>query len=133
MAQDCGLAQACWSAGRGSAAQAGANPSSTELLSGPVNKACMGRSEVASSVEPAGHDPGWLGGRRREGSVRYKSGAGGARTREALLNPKSHRRVNRRQVGFAAGFVPEVLDASCPGSCLEPILECMTTETGCAL
>lgn len=35
---------------------------------------------------------------RREGSVRYKSGVGGRKTREALLDPKSHRRVNRRQV-----------------------------------
>lgn len=29
---------------------------------------------------------------------RYKSGAGGQKTREALLDPKSHRRVSRRQV-----------------------------------
>ncbi|BDA45177.1 probable small ribosomal subunit biogenesis GTPase RsgA [Coccomyxa sp. Obi] len=35
--------------------------------------------------------------KRREGSVRYKSAAGGARTREALLDIKSHRRVSRRQ------------------------------------
>jgi ribosome biogenesis GTPase len=36
--------------------------------------------------------------KRREGSVRYKSAAGGLRTREALLDIKSHRRVSRRQV-----------------------------------
>ncbi len=36
--------------------------------------------------------------KRREGSVRYKSAAGGTRTREALLDIKSHRRVSRRQV-----------------------------------
>ncbi|KAK9811503.1 hypothetical protein WJX72_004946 [[Myrmecia] bisecta] len=36
--------------------------------------------------------------KKREGTVRYKSQAGGRRTREALLEPKSHRRVNRRQV-----------------------------------
>ncbi|CAL8469056.1 g8597 [Coccomyxa elongata] len=35
--------------------------------------------------------------KRREGSVRYKSAAGGTRTREALLDIKSHRRVSRRQ------------------------------------
>ncbi|KAK9908042.1 hypothetical protein WJX75_002003 [Coccomyxa subellipsoidea] len=35
--------------------------------------------------------------KRREGSVRYKSAAGGLRTREALLDIKSHRRVSRRQ------------------------------------
>ena len=29
---------------------------------------------------------------------RYKSSAGGQKTREALLDPKSHRRVSRRQV-----------------------------------
>ena len=29
---------------------------------------------------------------------RYKSGAGGQKTREALLDPKSHRKVSRRQV-----------------------------------
>jgi ribosome biogenesis GTPase len=47
------------------------------------------------------------GKRRREGSVRYKSGAGGRRTREALLNPKSHRRVSRRQVRWALATPPE--------------------------
>jgi hypothetical protein len=36
--------------------------------------------------------------------VRYKSGAGGLRTREALLDPKSHRRVNRRQVCAFVSF-----------------------------
>ncbi|EIE21063.1 GTPase EngC, partial [Coccomyxa subellipsoidea C-169] len=38
--------------------------------------------------------------KRREGSVRYKSAAGGVRTREALLDIKSHRRVSRRQVSL---------------------------------
>lgn len=35
---------------------------------------------------------------RRQGTVRFKSKAGGEQTREALLETKTHRRVNRRQV-----------------------------------
>lgn len=40
--------------------------------------------------------------KKREGNVRYKSAAGGTRTREALLDIKSHRRINRRQVSQSA-------------------------------
>lgn len=36
---------------------------------------------------------------RRQGTSRTKTSAGGGARREALLNPKSHRRVNRKQVG----------------------------------
>eukprot|EP00884_Botryococcus_braunii_P018339 jgi/Botrbrau1/5189/Bobra.0172s0059.1 len=35
---------------------------------------------------------------KREGTVRYKSRAGGVRAQEALLDPKKNRRVSRRQV-----------------------------------
>ena len=35
---------------------------------------------------------------RRQGTVRFKSKAGGEQTREALLETKTHRRVNRRHV-----------------------------------
>ena len=45
---------------------------------------------------------------RRQGTVRFKSKAGGEQTREALLETKTHRRVNRRQVRilFQALTVP---------------------------
>ncbi len=36
---------------------------------------------------------------RRQGTVRFKTKAGGVQSREALLETKTHRRVNRRQVG----------------------------------
>ena len=49
--------------------------------------------------------------------MRYKSGAGGQRTREALLNPKSHRRVNRRQVAFPNLLAAQQLTWS-PHACL---------------
>ncbi|CAL5230096.1 g13554 [Coccomyxa viridis] len=52
--------------------------------------------EVKAADEVARHRA--ASKKRREGSVRYKSGAGGQKTREALLDPKSHRRVSRRQV-----------------------------------
>ncbi len=35
---------------------------------------------------------------RRQGTVRFKTKAGGEQSREALLETKTHRRVNRRQV-----------------------------------
>lgn len=35
---------------------------------------------------------------RRQGTVRFKTKAGGEQAREALLETKTHRRVNRRQV-----------------------------------
>ena len=35
---------------------------------------------------------------RRQGTVRFKTVAGGQQNREALLESKTHRRVNRRQV-----------------------------------
>lgn len=35
---------------------------------------------------------------RRQGNVRFKTKAGGQQEREALLETKTHRRVNRRQV-----------------------------------
>ena len=46
---------------------------------------------------------------------RYKSGAGGQRTREALLDVKSHRRVSRRQVCFEQMLHPasRPLDVTC--------------------
>lgn len=36
---------------------------------------------------------------KRQGTSRTKQGIGGSAKREALLNPKAHRRVNRKQVG----------------------------------
>ena len=42
---------------------------------------------------------------KRQGTARVKTQAGGNARREALLNPKSHRRVNRKQVGRGVGHV----------------------------
>lgn len=39
--------------------------------------------------------------RTRQGHSRIKQRTGGGTQREAKLNPKAHRRINRREVGFA--------------------------------
>ena len=47
---------------------------------------------------------------RRQGTVRFKTKAGGEPAREALLETKTHRRVNRRQVRHFAGLLGHVID-----------------------
>ena len=55
-------------------------------------------AELAEEVKAADDLARWraTGKKRREGTVRFKSGAGGARAAEALLDSKAHRRVSRR-------------------------------------
>lgn len=57
----------------------------------PLDACCLSfhRAEQLYSV---------LALQRRQGNVRFKTKAGGQQEREALLETKTHRRVNRRQV-----------------------------------
>ena len=65
---------------------------------------------------------------------RYKSGAGGQKTREALLDPKSHRRVSRRQVhSLASVLCPAhpVTSAWVATQATELIIAAISDRSGC--
>ncbi len=59
---------------------------------------CGRYAELAEEVRAADDVARWraTGKKRREGTVRFKSGAGGTREAEARLDSKAHRRVSRR-------------------------------------